>query len=315
MAASDDPPDGAECGPELYRSDPFLIVYGSGPRSKHVAREITATQCEARGVHADVRSIEEIDKVTLFFYLALIVVLPSVAAPDVAGALRPFERLIFDYRKWRPNGLKSLREGSCAWYAPGVVQVCGLRVVMDHPQTKALLDGAAVCAKHYIDEFGPAVDIFRSYHSGFLPLSNLSPRQGAYQELIRKAWRTIQDWGVTDIEEVPTLKQCIDKCRHHYEKDRFSALYRPNPNAPNSNMLDLILDGPHDVVGDRTTWLENAARVCRHVRQQLKEEMPGLEQPGARRVQEQLRKLYQSLRIVELAMGDPGGSGLPSRPS
>lgn len=262
------------------------------------------------------RPIDEIRQIRLVFYLALIVVLPSVLMTDpavVAVVLPPFKRLLLDYRARRPDGLRSLRDGSCEWFAVGVLQVCGLRAIMQHPRTRDLLDSAGVCVKHYIDDFEPTVDIFRIYDSGFpiLPESSPGLDGDVYERSIESARQTIQELGLVDMQKVSRLRQCINECRHHFEADRFSALYRPNPSAPNSDMLDLILDGPHDVIGDRTAWLENTARVCRYVRKQLQREMSALEQPGTRRVQQQLRELYQSLQIVEQAMGDPGDAELP----
>jgi hypothetical protein len=310
VAGSDDPPEHTRRGTQTHRIEPFLVTYGSGPRTEDVARQI-AEDCVARTVHVDLRPIDEIAHLTVVFYLALIVVLPSAPMTDVARTLQPFKRLILDYRARRPNGLRSLQQGHCEWFTVGVVQVCGLRGIMQHPQTKALLDSAAVCVKHYIDDFEPTVDVFKPYDSEFhIPDPDPEPDNDVYRKSIEDAWNAIQKWGVTDMQKVPDLRQCIDECRDHYETNRFPALYRPNSHAPNSNMLDLILNGPHDVIGDRTAWLENAARVCRYVREQLQREIPELEPPSTRRVQQQLRQLYQSLRIVEKTMRDPGDSGL-----
>jgi hypothetical protein len=312
VAGSDDAPDHLRPGTAAHRIEPFLITYGSGPKAEDVARRIAA-DCAARAVHVDLHPIDEIAELTLVFYLALIVVLPSAPTTDMARMLQPFKRLILDYRARRPNGLRSLQQGHCEWFTVGVLQVCGLRGIMKHPQTKALLNSADVCATHYIDDFDPTVDVFKPYDSGpqAHPDLDAEPDDDVYGKSIGDAWNAIQKWGVTDIQKVPNIRRRIDECRHHYETNRFAALYRPNPRAPNSNMLDLILDGPHEMIGDRIAWLENAARVCRYVREQLRHQVPELEHPSTRRVQQQLRQLYQNLRIVEKAMGDPGDSGLP----
>jgi len=312
VAGSDDVPDHPRSNTTVPRIEPFLITYGSGPKAEDVARRIAA-DCAAHAVHADVYPIDEIAQAILVFYLALIAVLPSAPTTDIAKTLQPFKRLIGDYRARRPHGLKALHQGYCQWFTIGVVQVCGLRGIMHHPQTKALLTAAEVCATHYIDDFAPAVDVFTPYDSEVPthPDQEPDPDDDAYHKTIQDAWNAIQKWGVTDIQQVPSLRKCIEQCRHHYETNRFSALYRPNPQTPNSNMLDLILNGPHQTVGDRTAWLENAARVCRYVKQQLQRHVPELEYPTTRGVQEQLRQLYQNLRITEKAMGDPGDTGLP----
>jgi hypothetical protein len=76
---------------KLYRSGPFLVVYGSGPGAEDVALDI-ASQCAARDVHAEVRAIDEVSQVCTWHFLALIAVLPSSPGMDLAGALRPFKR-------------------------------------------------------------------------------------------------------------------------------------------------------------------------------------------------------------------------------
>jgi hypothetical protein len=122
-------------------------------------------------------------------------------------------------------------------------------------------------------------------------------------ENIRRLWRDVQAWGVTEIHDVPRLRKRIDDCRDHYESGRFSQLYRPISEVPR-NRLDIILDGPDDqVVGNRKTWMENGARVCRNVVKELNELVPGLARPGRRSntkdAQKQLRRLYRNLRIIE----------------
>jgi len=109
--------------------------------------------------------------------------------------------------------------------------------------------------------------------------------------------------GVTDIHDVPRLRKCIDDCRDHYESSRFSQLYRPISEVPR-NRLDIILDGPEgQVVGNRKTWMENGARVCRNVIKELNKVVPALTRPGGRKAtkdaQKQLRRLYRNVRIIE----------------
>jgi hypothetical protein len=297
----------------VHRIEPLLVVYGRGTRAEDVAQDVIAHSCADRGLDATVLPIDEIGQVTLVFYRALIVVLPSEVPKDLIGELRPFMRLIDDYRARRPHGLRSLWEGSCEWFAVGVVQVCGLRAIMQNPRVQALLNRATVCARHYIDEFDPPVDVFKPYcyRSSTVSDPDSGPNDNVRRESIRSACRTIRKWGVTDMQMVPRLRQCIDKCRDHYENPRFPQLRRPDPRF-DRNRLDIILDGPHDlVVGDRKTWMENGARVCRYVREQLQREVPELDQPCTRGAQEQLRDLYQALRIVERAMEDPDGLGFP----
>jgi hypothetical protein len=199
----------------------------------------------------------------------------------------------------------------------GVVQVLGLRAVMGHRDTRALFDSTDICAEHHTDNFAPPIDVFKPYDSEFPLPADTDPGgdPDLYPKSIWRVWRIIEKWGVADVQDVPRLLHCIDRCRDYFEAERFSALRRPNPSAPNSNMLDLILDGPHDVIGNPKAWKENVARVCRYVREQLENEVPGLRQPSAREVEKQLRELYLSLRVIKNATGGPDNPTLPADPS
>lgn len=253
--------DGAPGGPpgwRLYRSGPWLVVYGSGPESEDAAIEVRK-QCFACGVDIVLRPIDEVGQARLDRFSGLVVVLPSsLAGPP---PLQPFARLIVDYRARRPEGLESILNGSHDWFDAGVVQVVGRRAIVQHPGFRTALD--RVCARHYADDSKPP-DVFQPYTARNFTLVQKLEEQPAgdlRDESIERLWSDVQAWGVDDIRDVPKLLKCIDGFRNHYESERFSQLYRPIHGLPR-NRLDIILDGPHDVIiGDSKTWTENGARV------------------------------------------------------
>jgi hypothetical protein len=250
------------------------------------------------------RPIDEIRQVRLDRFTGLVVVLPAQLA-DPSTALRPFARLIVDYRARRPEGLESIVNGSCEWFDAGVVQVVGRRAIMHHSGMRTTLDRA--CARHYTDDSG-LLDMFQPYMRRLVIPQQLDEQLAgeARDENIERLWRDVQAWGVTDIRDVPKLRKCIDDFRDHYESKRFSQLHRPI-NDISRNRLDIILDGPDgEFTGDRKTWMENGARVCRDVEKELKKIVPELTRPGGRKntknAQKLLRRLYRNLRIIDSYM-------------
>jgi hypothetical protein len=254
-----------------------------------------------------VHPIDEVRQVRHDRFPGLVVVLPSWLA-DPAPVLRPFARLIMDYRARRPEGLASIIDGSCAWFDAGVVHVIGRRMIMHHPEMGIIRD--RVCVRHYTDESG-LPDLFQPYTRRLVVAAQHDEHLVAGEvgdDNIARLWRDVQAWGVTDIHDVPRLRKCIDDCRDHYESSRFPQLYRPISEVPR-NRLDIILDGPDDqVVGNRKTWMENGARVCRNVVKELNKMVPELTRPGGRKTtkdaQKQLRRLYRNLRIIENYLRD-----------
>lgn len=303
------PVDNAASGPpgwQLHHSGPWLVVYGSGPESEDTAVHIRK-QCLTRGVGVVVHPVDEVRQVRHDRFPGLVVVLPSWLA-DPAPVLRPFARLIMDYRARRPEGLASIIDGSCAWFDAGVVHVIGRRMIMHHPEMGIIRD--RVCVRHYTDESG-LPDLFQPYTRRLVVAAQHDENLVAGEvgdDNIARLWRDVQAWGVTDIHDVPRLRKCIDDCRDHYESSRFPQLYRPISEVPR-NRLDIILDGPDDqVVGNRKTWMENGARVCRNVVKELNKMVPELTRPGGRKTtkdaQKQLRRLYRNLRIIENYLRD-----------
>jgi hypothetical protein len=298
------PVDDASSGPpgwQLHQSGPWLVVYGSGPKSEDTAVHLRK-QCLTRGIGVVVHPIDEVRQVRHDRFPGLVVVLPSQLA-DPASVLRPFARLIVDYRARRPEGLASIIDGICVWFDAGVVHVVGRRVIMHHPEMGITRD--RVCVRHYTDESG-SLDLFQPYTRRLVvaqPSDEDLVAGEVCDENIGRLWRDIQAWGVTDIHDVPRLRKCIDDCRAYYESSRFSQLYRPISEVPR-NRLDIILDGPDDqVVGNRKTWMENGARICRNVIKELNKLVPQLARPGrggnTKDAQKQLRRLYRNLRIIE----------------
>jgi hypothetical protein len=299
--------DDATSGPpdrRLYQSGPWLVVYGSGPDSEDTAIQIREQCVVHENVEVVLCPIDELQPVRLDHFPALIVVLPSQLAVPSA-ALRPFARLIVDYRARRPEGLESILNETCQWFDAGVVQVVGRRAIMTYSGIRDALD--RVCARHYTDD-SRLPDVFQPYTRRFVLAQQPDgqPVREVRDESIERLWRDVQAWGVTDIRDVPKLRKCIDNFRSHYESPRFSQLYRPIKSIAR-NRLDIILDGPdNEVTGTSKTWMENGARVCRNVENELKRTVPGLARPGGcgntKDAQKQLRRLYRNLRIIESSM-------------
>lgn len=295
------PPVDGPPGWRLYRSGPWLVVYGSGPDSEDAGLEVRK-QCITRGVDLVFYPIDEVGQVRLDRFASLVVVLPSELSGPLA-ALQAFARLIVDYRARRPEGLASILNGSCEWFNAGVVQAVGRRTIMRHPGMMPALD--RVCVRHYTDGSG-LLDVFQPYTTerfGLMQQLDEEPVGDVRDESIKRLWCDVQAWGVSDIRHVLKMRRCIDDFRDYYENGRFSQLYRPIPGLAR-NRLDIILDGPHDaIIGDRKTWMENGARVCRDVLKELKKIVPELTRPdgrdSTRDAQKQLCRLYRNLRIID----------------
>jgi hypothetical protein len=235
-------------------------------------------------------------------------VLPSVRTASLLSTLEQLIRAIFAYRARRPYGLKELRTEDYAWHEVGVIHVIGLRAIMQHPRIQSAL--ARSCVRYYLDD--PRLpDLFDAYDGPGLALTKITDQsidthmfRGGDEHAdtdIDRIWRYLQSWGVTRFENIPRIRKCIEKCRDHYENDRFPALYRPNPDASNSNMLDLLLDGPDAVVGNPKTWMENGARVWRYTKARIREIEPKFDRPkgpGKKGAQADLRQFYLNLIII-----------------
>jgi RNA polymerase sigma factor (sigma-70 family) len=284
-------------------SGPWLVVYGRGLESEDVALHVRA-QCVVRGIDSALRPIDETAQIRVGRFAGLVAVLPSELDADPLVELRPFKRLIQDYRAGRPEGIDSILNGSCEWFDAGVVQIIGRRAIMRHPTMKALLN--RVCAQHDTEDSTP-LNVFEPYET-----RKEQRADDVYKEGIEHLWLNIQTWGISEISIVPELRKCIDSCRHHYEDGRFRQLHRPISGL-SRNRLDIILDGPCDVVvGNQKTWMENGARVWRHVEKELRKIDSNFRRPvgdgNKRNAQEQLREFYFTLRTVESYMrlsGEP----------
>ncbi|MDQ2880458.1 MAG: hypothetical protein M3Y48_04130 [Actinomycetota bacterium] len=292
-------------GPERYRSGPWLVIYGHGPASEDAAKQV-CEECTLHGVDTKCCAIDQVASINLAYFTALVLVLPSARTASLLSTLEQFVRAILSYCARRPYGLNELLYGNCAWYEAGVIHVIGLRGIMQHPRVKSAL--ARDCVKYYLDDLDPP-DLFKAYDGQKVDLAHTSTQNSDAHIFcgnderadIDSIWRYLQSWGLTSSENVPQIRKCIEGCRDRYEDDRFPALRRPNPNAPSSNMLDLILDGPHVVVGDPKTWMENGARVWRYVERRIREIEPNFHRPkGAKKrgAQAALRQFYLNLRII-----------------
>lgn len=295
-------------GARLYRSGPWLVIYGKGTDSENAALRIRE-QCIARGIDSALRPIDEIAQVRLDRFAGLVVVLPWQLDVSPPAELQSFARLIMDYRARRPEGLDAILNGSCEWFDAGVVQVVGRRAIMHHLAMRTALD--RVCARHYTD--GPtSLDVFKPYTTQSSVLEE-QPAGDVHDESIERLWRDIRAWGVSDIRTVPELRKCIDNCRNYYENKRFYQLHRPINDLPR-NRPGVILDGLYNIAtGDHKKWMENGTRVWRYVEKELKKIEPRLSRPDGRNntkdAQKELRRLYRNLRIIENWMRSQGKGG------
>jgi hypothetical protein len=284
----------------LHRSGPWLVVYGSGPDSEDAALQVQK-QCIDHEVDILLCPIDEVRQARLDHFTGLVLALPSQPVSSSA-ALGSFVRLVTDYRARRPEGLVSVLNGSSEWFDAGVVQVISSRGIMKDPTMRPVLN--RVCVWHHTDD-SEQLDVFQPYTRSLVCAEQPSeePAYDVRDDSIERLWRDIQTWGVRDIQDVPKLRKCIDNFRNHYEDQRFSQLYRPIPGFAR-NRLDIILDGPHDaIIGDRKTWMENGARVCRDVLKEIKTIVPGLARAAGRDntkdAQKQLRRFYRNVRILD----------------
>lgn len=322
MAGTSVPRPGAGESPrrELIGSGPFLVLHGPGLRCKSVAAEIKL-QCAAYGVATETDEIDNVARCDLANFPGLLVVLPMPTEDEqeVARALallRSVARLIRDYRCRKPHGLTwLLAGGNRSFYQAGVVQIVGLRALMDYRElTKA---HAEVCARHYIDPHEPPFDVFKPY---------LGPGLTLVPELVDDAANTlftdlrviameIGMWGVTGIRDVPRLRNSIEACRQRYENaTKYKVLQRP-VHGMEMNRLDFILHDPDFVPPDfekmsakgrkaaRDAWNCDGARVWRDVEQELQKIVPTLGRPRGRGktrgAQRALFDLYSNLRTLD----------------
>ena len=285
------------------RNSPLLVVFGRGPAAEDRAGEL-AGQCAADGLTCRVRAVDDCSDVDLAWFPGLIVVLPELLdGMSVRATLEPCAALVADYRARWPHGLAQLGAPGVDTLGVGVVQLVGDRVLAHNPTMRSAHRRA--CMVHLLDQNGP-VDVLAVYRGTDPRLvereSPWDDPHDAAGEAMEQTWAYLRSWGVLDPQAVPGLLVCLERCRANYEKPSLSELYRPSPDWQR-NRLDLILDGPDLPIGtaQRKTWNENGARVWREVFDELKRVHPGLHRPSrpnAPRAQKDLRRLYESLKIV-----------------
>jgi hypothetical protein len=286
---------------DLHGAGPWLIIYGTGAQSEDIASNIVE-RCTGRHVATRLRTIDDVSDLTLGSYTGLMLSLPSTLTTNAKDALRPFVDLVIDYRARKRPGLDLILNGSCRWFDVGDVRIIGPRALIHHSAMKTAR--AHACAVHYIEGDLAEVDVFELYTDRGLALVRQpteEPDGDITSENIQRVLRRIESWGVktTDIQAV---LDHIDRFREHYENPRFSQLYRPIPGLLR-NRLDIILDGPHDVVvGTAKTWQENGARVVREVRSELQKFFPEIARPGdldnKRHSVRALTEFYRDLKII-----------------
>jgi hypothetical protein len=279
------PPEPRACelctmnGATLHGGGPWLIVHGTGAKSEDIANSIVE-RCTGRHVATRLRTIDDISDLNLGTYTGLTLSLPSILVPDVKDALKPFADLVVDYRARKRPGLDLILNGSCPWFDVGDVRLIGPRALIHHSMMKTAR--AHACAVHYIDNDLEEIDVFELYTNRGLSLvrqPSEEPGGDIAAENIQRVLRRIEGWGVKTAD-IPAILDHIDRFRDHYEDERFSQLHRPIPGLLR-NRLDIILDGPHDVIiGTSKTWQENGARVARELRTELQKFFPGIARPG-----------------------------------
>jgi hypothetical protein len=228
--------------------------------------------------------------------------LPSVLVTNPRDALKPFADLVIDYRARKRPGLDLILNGSCPWFDVGDVRLIGPRALIHHGTMKTAR--AHACAVHYTDDGLTEVDVFELYTNRGLSLVHQpieDPDGDVASENIQRVVRRIEGWGVKTAD-IPAIIDRIDRFRERYENPRFSQLYRPIPGLLR-NRLDVILDGPHDVIiGTPKTWQENGARVARELRTELQKFFSGIARPGnLDKKKDSVRALtgfYRDLKIV-----------------
>jgi hypothetical protein len=307
MTGSSAPLDCELClmaGANCHGGGPWATIHGAGAECEDIASNIMERLASHR-VAARLRPIDEIFDLNLVTYTGLALVLPSTVLTNVVDVLKPFADLVVDYRARRRPGLELILNGSRKWFDVGDVRLIGPRALIQHGMMKTAR--AHACALHYIDGGLEAVDILEVYRNRGLALVRETTEQPDTDididiANIQRTLRRIESWGV-EVDEIPLIIGCIDRFRDHYENERFSQLYRPIPGR-HRNRLDIILDGPHDIViGDAKTWQDNGARVVREVRSELYKLFPRITRPGnADKTKDAVKAFtgfYRDLQIID----------------
>jgi len=321
MADNSDVP---QAGTRLYRTGPWLVVYGHGPDSEDAATRV-CEQCSMQNVDTECYAIDQvvISVRSLAYFLGLVIVLPSARTPSLLAELKQSADLIMAYRARKREGLQPLLNGDCKWYEAGVIQVLGLHGLMSHPRIQSAL--AHSCAQYYLDDLSLPPDVFEIYNGQNVASVQPPPppeiteahvhAKSSERARMRDLWRILQSWGLTNIKDIPRMRACIEGCREHYENPRRPQLYRPVPDYL-GNRLDIILEGPLDLeVGDHKTWTENGARVWRYVKKQLQEIEPNFGRPGGSDIkgaQAALRDFWLALKDMHVYMWNSDESDWPS---
>jgi hypothetical protein len=301
--------DNAPCGETLYKTGPWLVIFGHGIEAERLAYQVRE-QCQARGVHADLFAVDEVgDHIDLAYYIALIVILPStLPAGRLPPSLRRFVEIIRVYRARRPDGLTSLLNGSRRWFQVGVVQVLGTTNVLRQPTLEPIID--RVCMIRRLDDGLPVdeLNVFDIYdpqgQSTWRPQPGITNHLACSTTVLQAK---VLSWGIP-LDAVSKARQLIDSCRKNYNNTRFPALYRPI-NGQNLNRLDILLEEPELTAPGHKKWMENGARVTRDVMKKLSLEFPDLCRPDGRgktkNAQLALRELYRALVNLENGLEIP----------
>lgn len=288
-------------GKELYETGPWLIVHGHGTESEELAEKI-AEQCAARGVSYEPMTADEARSVELRHFFALLVVLPTAAG--LPTSLDDIAELVRTYRARRPDGLRSLLDGTRRWFEAGVVQLFGAAELLDTPAIRQI---EQLICRYRLTGRGTVPAPFLPYEGGSAPEDRVPVATDLYGASVDVHRRTVTSWGIAwSRAEVSAVRQAIDGMRDCWESQTFSDLRRPDKRRQ-INRLDFLLDDPNHLppesVCERKKWTEGGQRVVRKVLEDLGALFPGLGRPESRRnkkgLQREFHELYRALRQAE----------------
>ncbi|MFE6925956.1 hypothetical protein ACFVAV_33435 [Nocardia sp. NPDC057663] len=285
---------GAPDGAELYGTGPWAVVESAGPLAHGLTARAVA-QCEERGVRYEVLGIDKLGSEDIGVFHGVVVTTPDhIATPaDVAQRLEAV-RVIRTYRAIRREGIEAVVSSRrLPEYKAGVLQVAGRSKVLNQYQFKQL--SRSVCREHRIDTESAlgGVDFFSMY----VPGTTIAVMQSQTERYQSNAWKLLLQWGIPDAETALAVRQIFEECIRHYEDPRYKALFRPILGKGLNRLQFVLTDpgfhGPTDP-GAYKKWMENGARVGRHVLDQLSELDPAITRPGggARGLQDELYRLY-----------------------
>jgi hypothetical protein len=289
---------------------PWLVVYGHGPKCEELGRAI-ALRCQVRGVRAHLCPLDEVPAEELGMFPSLVLVVPDAEIFRRFRTTGPkIAELAQAYRRRRPSGRQLLHPRTDRWYAAGVMQVFHPKDAAGQPHVRAVLELA--CAAHEVDDVGDLdfVDLFEVYEPG------AGPKNDQLDQSLGVLWRQLALWGITASDQAHEIKEFIDqRCQLYEDPKRYKAMYRPVPQLPGMNHLNLVLEGKLDArplalqtlpepdrLRAETSFVESSARADRDLVNDLSDKFPYFARPhhreGRKGSRKDLHDLYRSLRSI-----------------